>query len=104
MAAPVVTGTAAFLMSYFPKLSPEQIKYCIEKSAVKQPGKVRKPGTDEDVDFATLSKTGGLLNAYEAAKVADTLKPEKEKREGTVALRKPNFRIYRGKMQFTRRN
>ncbi len=96
MAAPVVTGTAAFLMSYFPKLSPEQIKYCIEKSAVKQAAKVRKPGTDEDVDFATLSKTGGLLNAYEAAKVADTLKPEKKKKRRNRRAPKTEFQNIQG--------
>ena len=96
MAAPVVTGTAAFLMSYFPKLSPEQIKYCIEKSAVKQPGKVRKPGTDEEVDFATLSKTGGLLNAFEAAKVADTLKPEKKKKRRHRRAPKTEFQNIQG--------
>ena len=96
MAAPVVTGTAAFLMSYFPKLSPEQIKYCIEKSAVKQPGKVRKPGTDEEVDFATLSKSGGLLNAYEAAKVADTLKPEKKKKRRNRRAPKTEFQNIQG--------
>lgn len=96
MAAPVVAGTAAFLMSYFPKLSPEQIKYCIEKSAVKQTGKVRKPGTDEEVDFGTLSKTGGLLNAYEAAKVADTLKPEKKKKRRNRRASKSEFQNIQG--------
>src|SRR5690606_12729122 len=33
MASPVVAGIAAFLMSYFPDLTAEQIKYAIEKSA-----------------------------------------------------------------------
>lgn len=71
--SPIVAGTAAFLLSYFPDLTPQQLKYCIEKSA-KSPGvKVKKPGSDEMVDMSDLCKTGGLVNAYEAAKVAATL-------------------------------
>ena len=71
--SPIVVGTAAFLLEYFPNLTAQQLKYCIEKSA-KAPGiKVRKPGTDEMVDMSELCKSGGLLNAYEAAKVAASL-------------------------------
>ncbi|HTE13319.1 MAG TPA: S8 family peptidase [Chitinophagaceae bacterium] len=71
--SPIVVGTAAFLLEYFPNLTAQQLKYCIEKSA-KAPGiKVKKPGSDEMVDLSELCKTGGLLNAYEAAKVAATL-------------------------------
>ncbi|HTL10586.1 MAG TPA: S8 family serine peptidase [Chitinophagaceae bacterium] len=71
--SPIVAGTAAFLLSYFPNLTAQQLKYCIEKSA-KSPGvKVKKPGTDQMVDFSELCKTGGLVNAYEAAKLAATL-------------------------------
>jgi cell wall-associated protease len=73
MASPVVAGTAAFLLSYFPNLTAQQLKYCIEKSA-KAPGiKVKKPGTDELVELSDISKTGGFVNAYEAAKIAYTL-------------------------------
>lgn len=71
--SPIVVGTAAFLLEYFPTLTAQQLKYCIEKSA-KAPGvKVKKPGTEEMVDMSELCKTGGLLNAYEAAKVAASL-------------------------------
>ncbi|MFT3933845.1 MAG: S8 family serine peptidase [Chitinophagaceae bacterium] len=71
--SPIVVGTAAFLLSYYPNLTAQQLKYCIEKSA-KAPGvKVKKPGTDDMVDMSELCKTGGLLNAYEAVKVAATL-------------------------------
>lgn len=76
MASPVVAGTAAFLMSYFPNLTAEQIKYAIEKSAQVPADSVSKPGSDEMVSLNDISKTGGLINAYEAAKVAATLKPE----------------------------
>jgi subtilisin family serine protease len=81
MASPVVAGTAAFLLTYFPDLSPQQIKFAIEKSAQMPDIKVNKPGTTETVELSDISKTGGLLNAYEAAKVAATLKPEKKKKQ-----------------------
>ncbi|MEO6314612.1 MAG: S8 family serine peptidase [Chitinophagaceae bacterium] len=71
--SPIVAGTAAFLLSYYPNLTAQQLKYCIEKSA-KAPGvKVKKPGTDEMVDMSELCKSGGLVNVYEAVKVAASL-------------------------------
>jgi subtilisin family serine protease len=74
MAAPVVAGTAAFLLSYFPNLTPQQVKMVIEKSAQSPDFKVKKPGSaDEVVNLKDISKTGGVINAYEAAKLAATL-------------------------------
>lgn len=76
MASPVVAGLAAFIMEYFPTLSARQVKMVIEKSA-KNPGeKVKNPGTDESEDLSALSKTGGIINAYEAIKLASTIKGE----------------------------
>lgn len=79
MASPVVAGTAAFLLSYFPYLTAEQVKYCIEKSAQAPEGKVKKPGSDEEVALTDISRTGGVINAYEAAKIASTLEPASKK-------------------------
>ncbi|MFZ9386856.1 MAG: S8 family peptidase [Chitinophagaceae bacterium] len=77
MASPVVAGLAAFIMSYYPTLSPAQVKTIIEKSAM-NPGKnVNNPGTDEMVDLSELSRTGGIINAYEAIKLASVTKGEK---------------------------
>lgn len=74
MASPVVAGMAALLMSYFPDLSAEQIKYVIEKSTTPITGmKVKKPGSEEEVDMSDLSRTGGIINAYSAVKLAETL-------------------------------
>lgn len=81
MAAPVVTGTAAFLMSYFPALSAEQIKAAIEKSAQVPKDSVSKPGSDEMVPMTDLSRSGGIVNAYEAAKVASTMSAEDQPRK-----------------------
>lgn len=78
MASPVVAGTAAFILSYYPTLSAKQVKYVIEKSAVMPDIKTRMPGGDEMVNLSDLSKNGGLLNAYEAIKLASTLKGERK--------------------------
>ena len=71
MAAPVVAGTAAFLLEYFPKLTAQEVKSIIEKSAQVPTDSVRKPGSDDMVKLNEISKTGGVINAYEAAKLAD---------------------------------
>ncbi|MBL7700324.1 MAG: S8 family peptidase [Chitinophagaceae bacterium] len=70
MASPVVAGTAAFLLEYFPTLKATDVKAIIEKSAQAPADSVRKPGTDEWVKLGEISKTGGVINAYEAAKLA----------------------------------
>ncbi len=74
MAAPVACGVAAVLKSYYPTLTPQQIKKIIVKSSVKnnKSKKVIKPGTkDEMVRFDKLSKTAGIVNMYEAVKMAE---------------------------------
>jgi subtilisin family serine protease len=78
MASPVVAGLAALIMEYFPTLSAAQVKQVIEKSA-KNPGmKVKDPGSDSEVDMSALSRSGGIINAYEAVKLASTMKGEKK--------------------------
>jgi cell wall-associated protease len=73
MASPVVAGLAGVLFSYFPDLTAEDVKAVVAQSARKFDGlKVNKPGTNETVDFEMLSKTGALINAYEAVKLAKT--------------------------------
>lgn len=73
MASPVVAGVASLLMSYFPDLSAIQIKDIIEKSVVVPTLKVEKPGTDEEVSMRELSVTGGIVNVYQAVKLANTI-------------------------------
>ncbi|MFT4023915.1 MAG: S8 family peptidase [Flavihumibacter sp.] len=73
MAAPVVAGVAAFVLSYYPKLTPEQLKAILIKSVSHTTQKVKVPGTDNEVDLAQISVSGGFVNAYEAVKLADAL-------------------------------
>ncbi|MFT3680093.1 MAG: S8 family peptidase [Ferruginibacter sp.] len=79
MACPVVAGTAALLLEYFPNLSAKQLKYVIEKSAQAPDMEVKTPGTGELVKLSEICKTGGLLNAYEAVKLASTVKGDRNK-------------------------
>jgi cell wall-associated protease len=82
MAAPVVTGVAALLLEYFPTLTPEQVKYCIEKSASMPTVKAKKPGSDNElVPLSELSTSGGILNAYGAVKMASAITAEPKKNE-----------------------
>jgi subtilisin family serine protease len=78
MACPLVAGIAALTLGYFPTLTAKQLKYVIEKSAQAPKEKVTKPGTDEKVPMSDLSKTGGIVNAFEAVKLAATLTGEKK--------------------------
>jgi len=78
MASPVVVGIAALLRSYFPSLTAEQVKYVIEKSAVAPDQNVAIPGTETMVPLSELCKSGGIVNAYAAVKLAETLKGEKK--------------------------
>lgn len=89
MAAPVVAGVAAFLLEYYPYLTPQQLKMVIEKSAVVPDEKVKIPGTEDLVPLSAISRTGGFLNAYEAAKLAAAIKPEQpEKKLPKSSLKK----------------
>lgn len=79
MSCPTVTGVAALLMSYFPDLTSFQILDIIKKSTRKFDGlRVRKPGGGK-MNFSELSNTGGLINAYEAVKMAMAMKSQKTK-------------------------
>ncbi len=78
MASPVVAGLAAFILEYYPSLSPQQVKMVIEKSAQSPADNVKNPGTGDLVSLADISRSGGVVNAYEAIKLASTLKGERK--------------------------
>lgn len=73
MAAPVVSGVAALIMSYYPELSAAEVRQIILDSATPLGDRmVIRPGTrDEQVSFAELSITGGVVNTYNALKLAE---------------------------------
>lgn len=69
--SPVTSGVAAMLMSYFPDLKAHEIRDILRESTRKFDGlKVRKPDTLEEVRFDQLCIAGGIINAYEAVRLA----------------------------------
>ncbi|MDX1392830.1 MAG: S8 family peptidase [Gemmatimonadota bacterium] len=78
MAAPVATGVAALLMAYFPDLTASEVREILLESAVRHPEQVvARPGdppppgqTGPTARFGDLSVTGGVVNAYEAVRLA----------------------------------
>jgi subtilisin family serine protease len=89
MAAPIVSGIAAFLLEYYPDLSAKQLKYVIEKSVVSAGEKVNLPGSEEKgniekVNLSDISKTGGFINAYQAIKLAATIKGERNAKQPVI--------------------
>jgi cell wall-associated protease len=79
--SPIVSGIAALILEYYPDLSASQVKHAILQSATPLTGTmVIKPGSKtEKVDFASLSKTGGIVNAYKALEMASKMKGERKK-------------------------
>jgi cell wall-associated protease len=78
-AAPVVTGIAALIMEYYPRLSARQVKEVLTKSVMKFPGlMVKSPVNGKLIDFSGLSRSGGIVNAYNALQLAATLKGERK--------------------------
>jgi subtilisin family serine protease len=75
MAAPVVSGLAALLMAYYPELSGAEVKSIILESATRYPdARVVQPGgTGRRIAFCDLARTCGVVNAYEAVRMAEAL-------------------------------
>ena len=71
MAAPMVSGLAALLLSHHPNLTARQVRTLILDSALRYGDRmVARPGTNETVPFASLSQTGAVVNAYAALQQA----------------------------------
>ncbi|MEL6944571.1 MAG: S8 family serine peptidase, partial [Bacteroidota bacterium] len=75
--APIVSGVAAMLRSYFPALTAEQVKSLIMSSSMKPKGKVKQPSTGELVEFSKLSVSGGMANVFNAMLKASKTKGKK---------------------------
>ena len=77
LSAPVVSGIASLILSYYPDLTTQQLIAILLESAYKIDKKVIAPGfVDEPkkIKFRTLSKSGGIVNAFEALKYAEKIK------------------------------
>ncbi|MFZ4427325.1 MAG: S8 family peptidase [Saprospiraceae bacterium] len=83
MAAPMVSGAAAVIRSWFPDLSARQVKEILMASAVQINTGVSQPGTGEIVPFSSLSVSGGILNLESAFELA--LKTVGKNKKGSAA-------------------
>ncbi|WP_372638790.1 S8 family peptidase [Fodinibius sp.] len=78
MAAPVVSGAAALLMSYYPGLSPAQIRDVILQSVTTYPDQMvtaphKANAEPESVSFSELSASDGVLNVFRALQAAQEM-------------------------------
>ena len=72
--APVVSGVAALLWSYYPELTALQVKEIIMKSATPLGRKrVRIPGDKKKTRFRELSVSDGVVNTYNAFIMAEEM-------------------------------
>ncbi len=78
MAAPVVSGVAALIRSYYPELSAREVKKLLEMSAAipDASAPVFKPGTTQACKLSDLCKSGGSIHAYNAVVAAEKLSEE----------------------------
>lgn len=82
MAAPVVSGLAALILSYHPELTAVDVKDIIMKSVTKVTRKVKNKNDKDEtirVNFSDLCVSGGIVNAYNALKLAETYQPSTAK-------------------------
>ncbi|KAB1071337.1 S8 family serine peptidase [Tamlana haliotis] len=75
MATPEVSGVAALIRAYYPELSAPQVKQIIMNSGSKVDLDVIIPNTEDKkkMNFSEFSKSGRILNAYNALKMADAI-------------------------------
>nr|WP_199001154.1 S8 family peptidase [Flavobacterium sp. ASV13] len=79
LAAPMVSGTAALIWSYYPNLTASEVKQIIMDSGTSYDLEVIVPGTkDKKVKFSELSKSGKVLNVYNAMKLAEKISKNKK--------------------------
>ncbi|MEM6719881.1 MAG: S8 family serine peptidase [Bacteroidota bacterium] len=80
IATPIVSGIAALIRSYYPNLNAAEVKEIIMESGVSYDIMVKKPSTNEEkelVPFSSLSKSGKIVNAYNALLLAEQISKKK---------------------------
>ncbi len=75
MAAPVVSGLSALILSYYPTLKPAEVRDIIIKSVAKVDHKIKYKNEKNEtvrVPFSEISVSGGIVNAYNALLLAES--------------------------------
>ena len=73
MASPVVSGVAAFIWSYYPNLSAADVRSIIFKSTTPMKKRQTIPGKKRKKCASKISQTGGIVNVYNAIKLAEEI-------------------------------
>lgn len=78
MAAPVVSGTAALLMIYYPELTPDRVRSIIMQSVKKYPDQMvtvphKQDQEPETLQFSKLSVSDGVVNVFNALQAAERI-------------------------------
>lgn len=80
---PIVAGIAALIRSYYPSLSSTEIVQLLQKTVtIPKESKTCIPAINKDktlTAWKSMSKTGGIVNAYQAIKAADEINQLKAK-------------------------
>jgi subtilisin family serine protease len=66
MAAPAVSGVAAIVLSYYPKLSPKAVRKALMESVVEINYELKLGYDRAETTMDAISQTGGIVNAYNA--------------------------------------
>ncbi len=80
-AAPIVSGIAALIRSHYPSISASQVKQILMDSGISYDIKVRliqEDRTKKMVPFSELSKSGKIVNAYNALLMAEEVAKRKK--------------------------
>jgi subtilisin family serine protease len=77
MASPNAAGVAALVRSYYPNLSASEVKKIIVESGTPLSVEVELGEKSEKRSFANASKSGRIVNAYNALKMAEQMSAKK---------------------------
>ncbi|WP_420571371.1 S8 family serine peptidase [Kordia sp.] len=84
LATPMVSKIAGIVRSYYPNLTAPEVKQIIMESGVSYDIMVNKPSASKEkelVPFSSLSKSGKIVNAYNALLMAEEVSKKKKKRK-----------------------
>ena len=83
LSTPIVSRIAALIRSYYPSLTAFEVKQILMDSSVKYDILVDVPtkeNPDQQLPFNELSKSGGIVNAYNAMLMAEEYVKSKKKK------------------------
>ncbi|WP_299900095.1 S8 family serine peptidase [uncultured Aquimarina sp.] len=81
LASPVVSGIAGLIRSYYPNLSAKEVKQILLESGISYDVTVamkQEDGSVKQVPFSELSKSGKVVNAYNALVLAEKMSKNKK--------------------------